>query len=351
MKQAKNDSVEFIAILKNRVLEGGDITLEEARELLAMDETELIDRLLAAAGEITRHYHGTEVALCGLVNAKSYLCGEDCAFCAQSVRYKTDARQYGLIAEDEVVETAKRFESQGIRDFCIVTSGAKLNEQEFEKVLAMFERLRRETTLNLDGSLGWLDEERLRRLKAVGVRRINSNLQTSGDYYPKIVSTHPYQERLEALDVLRRGQMEICSGGILAMGETPEDRLGMAFELKPYKPHCIPVNILNPRPGTPLENQPAPDPLEMIRTLAVFRFIHPRANIKLAGGREKNLSREDQELALRSGANGLIVGGYLTSSGNPVGEDLEMLRRAGFCLPGKCAGRPEKSACPSIPIE
>jgi biotin synthase len=344
--QADNDPEHFIDALKKRVLDGKEIAFEEARQLLAMDGAGLVARLLAAAGEITRHYHGTKVALCGLVNAKSYLCGEDCAFCAQSVRYQTGAEQYGLIPEEEVVETAKRFESQGILDFCIVTSGAKLNDREFEKVLGMFERLRRETTLNLDGSLGWLDDERLRRLKAAGVRRINSNLQTSGDYYPQIVSTHPYQERLGALDVLRRGHMEICSGGILAMGETPEDRLRMAFELKPYEPHCIPINILNPRPGTPLENQPAPDPLEMIRTIAVFRFVHPRANIKLAGGREKNLSREEQELALRSGANGLIVGGYLTSAGNPIGEDLEMLRRAGFCLPGECG--PAEKKCVAV---
>jgi biotin synthase len=324
--------------LKRRVLKGEEISFEEALFLIELPSGEDLQSLLKAAGEIVRHFHGHEIALCSLINAKSYLCTEDCGFCAQSLHFNTGAEQYPLVSEEEVLATAKRFESDGILDFCIVTSGAELKDDEFEKVLAMFQRLRRETKMNLDGSLGWLSSERIQRLKEAGVRRINNNLQTSRNYYSKIVSTHTIDKRIESLELLKAGGMEICSGGILAMGESRQDRVRLAFELKPYKPHCIPVNILNPRPGTPLENQPGADPLEMLKTIAVYRFIHPHANIKLAGGREKNLTTEDQKQALCSGANGLIVGGYLTSSGNSVQKDLEMLKQTGCSLASEACG-------------
>jgi biotin synthase len=332
--------------LKRKVIEGGEISFEEAMFLAEMDQKEDVQHLFKSAGEITRHFHDDQVALCSLINAKSYLCTEDCGFCSQSLHFNTDAEQYSLVSEETVLAAAKRFEADGIRDFCIVTSGAELSDDEFEKVLSMFRRLHRETRMNLDGSLGWLTPERIHRLKEAGVRRINNNLQTSRNYYGKIVSTHTIDQRIESLDRLKEGGMEICSGGILAMGESRRDRIQMAFELKPYQPHCIPVNILNPRPGTPLEDQPGEDPVEILKTIAVYRFIHPHANIKLAGGREKNLNSEQQETALRSGANGLIVGGYLTSAGNPVQKDLEMLRRTGCEHPsGECGSQGAEFRC------
>ena len=144
---------------------------------------------------------------------------------------------------------------------------------------------------------------------------------------PKVLSV---TELTRSIKALLEGGLELCSGGILGMGETAEDRVKLAFELKPHAPHCIPINVLNPRPGTPLENQPKPDPKEILKTIAVYRFIHPKANIKLAGGREVNLTAEEQEQALKGGANGLIIGGYLTTSGNPVEEDYKMLERAGY---------------------
>jgi biotin synthase len=237
------------------------------------------------------------------------------------------------MSPEEVVTAAKAFERKGAKNFCVVTSGGELNDEEFEQILEIYLRLQAETSMKLDGSLGFLTPERVKRLKEAGVRRFNDNLQSSREFYPKIVSTHTYDKRLETLRMLQEGNMEICSGGILGMGETREDRVKLAFELKPFHPHCLPMNILNPRPGTPLENQPAPDPLEMVKTIAVFRFIHPKANIKLAGGREVNLGTYYQEKALCGGANGLIIGGYLTTPGNPIHEDFEMLKRAGFSTP------------------
>jgi biotin synthase len=323
----------WVAALKERILQGGEATYDEALRLMAIEDAEDLEHLLARAREITFHFNSKKPGLCTLINAKSYLCGEDCGFCAQSVRFDTSADRYGLMEPEKVIEAAKRAEKNGAQNFCIVTSGAAPQDDEFKKIVEVFGRLSKETKLNLDASLGFITEVQATRLKEAGVRRFNHNLQSSREFYPKIVSTHSYDTRLETVRALLEGGLELCSGGIFGMGETPEDRVKLAFELKPYAPHCIPTNLLNPRPGTPLENQPKPDPREMLKTIAVFRFIHPRANIKLAGGREVNLTPDEQEQALRGGANGLIVGGYLTTEGNPIQEDFRMLEAAGFEAP------------------
>ncbi len=321
----------LIEELKNKVLGGGEVSFEEAMKLVEIDPAGPdMEPLLEAAREINFNFNSNEPGLCSLINAKSYLCGEDCGFCSQSVRFDTRVNRYQMMPTEEVVAAAKDFEKKGAHNFCVVTSGGELSEKEFDQVIEIYTRLKAETSMNLDGSLGFLTPERVKRLKETGVRRFNDNLQSSREFYPKIVTTHTYDKRLETLKMLQDGNMEICSGGILGMGETREDRVKLAFELKPFAPHCLPMNILNPRPGTPLENVPAPDPLEMVKTIAVYRFIHPKANIKLAGGREVNLGNQYQEMSLKGGANGLIVGGYLTTSANPMKDDFEMLKRAGF---------------------
>ncbi len=332
----------FIAELKARVLAGGEISFEEAVRLIGIEAQPDLEELLSAARDITFHFNTEEPSLCSLINAKSYLCGEDCGFCSQSVRFDTRVNRYQLLSPEEVLRAAKEFEKKGAQNFCVVTSGGELTEAEFEQVLEIYRLLKAETRLNLDGSLGFLTPERVEKLKEAGLRRFNDNLQSSREFYPKIVTTHTYDKRLETLRMLQEGDVEICSGGILGMGETREDRVKLAFELKPFRPHCLPMNILNARPGTPLENVPAPDPMEMVKTIAVFRFIHPRASIKLAGGREVNLGLLYQEMSLKGGANGLIIGGYLTTTGNPLQEDFAMLKRAGF-KPGP-AIEPQNSA-------
>jgi biotin synthase len=315
--------------LKERVLRGGEITFEEACALMEIGEGEAVDRLHRAAHEITLGFNGSRPGLCSLINAKSYLCGEDCAFCAQSVRFDTGAERYDLLDPEVILHAAKKAQSRGAKNFCLVTSGAAPAPQEFEKLAEIFARLVRETSLNIDASLGFLTEDQAARLKAAGVRRFNHNLQTSREFYPNIVSTHTYDTRLETLRALREGGLELCSGGILGMGESRQDRVRLAFELKRFQPECVPVNLLNPRPGTPLENAPPLEPEEALKTISVFRFILPRANIKLAGGREQGL-RDHQERALQGGANGLIVGGYLTTKANPIADDFAMLARAGY---------------------
>ncbi len=320
----------LITELKDRVLSGGEVSFDEAMKLINIEKEEDFDFLLEAAREMTFKLNTDEPGLCSLINAKSNLCGEDCGFCSQSVQFNTRVDTYALMDPQDVLDAALEFEKKGAKNFCVVTSGGALTEPEFNKVLDIYRLLKEKTKMSLDGSLGFLTPQRVQRLKEVGLRRFNNNLQTSREFYPKIVSTHTYDTRLETLKILIEGGMELCSGGILGMGETREDRIKLAFELKPYAPHCLPMNVLNPIAGTPLENQETPDPVEMVKTIAVYRFIHPRANIKLAGGREKNLGDYYQEKALKGGANGLIVGGYLTTEGNPMREDFEMLKRAGF---------------------
>jgi biotin synthase len=322
----------FIQELKSRVLAGGAIHRDEALRLSSIRDSATLDLLLDAAREITARFRPATPDLCSLVNAKSYLCSEDCGFCSQSSHYKTGVKRYPLMKPEEVLAQAQKAEANGIQSFCVVTSGETLSDAEFEQVLATFRLLSEQTGLRLDGSLGNLTAEQIRQLREAGMRRFNHNLQCSREFYPEIVSTHTYDQRMETLKFLGANGVEVCSGGIFGMGETEEDRIRLAFELKPYDLHCLPVNILNPRPGTPLEGRQAIDPAEVVKTVAIFRFIHPQANIKLAGGRELNLGVYFQEKALRGGANGFVVGGYLTTAGNPLAEDLEMLKSAGFSM-------------------
>ncbi|MEI7750481.1 MAG: biotin synthase BioB [Candidatus Omnitrophota bacterium] len=337
----------FIQELKSRVLAGGSITPSEALRLSSIQDFRESDLLLNAAHEITTKFRPSQADLCSLVNAKSYLCSEDCGFCSQSSHYKTGVKRYPLMSPEEILGEAIKSEANGVQSFCVVTSGETLNDAEFEQVLATFQLLSEKTRLRLDGSLGNLTAEQIRKLRAAGMRRFNHNLQCSREFYPEIVSTHTYDERMETLKFLEANGVEVCSGGIFGMGETAEDRIRLAFELKPYDLHCLPINILNPRPGTPLEGRQAISPAEVVKTVAIFRFIHPKANIKLAGGRELNLGVYFQEKALRGGANGFVVGGYLTTAGNPLQEDLDMLRRSGFSMEGACEHDARPAGCGS----
>ncbi|MBI3999541.1 MAG: biotin synthase BioB [Candidatus Omnitrophica bacterium] len=322
-------TVDTITELKDRVIQGGEITHEEAAGLIEIEDPKLLDFLRKSAHEITLAFNSNKAGLCSLINAKSYLCGEDCGFCAQSVRFETSVARYELLESDVIVEAAKKAEKFGAQNFCIVTSGGALSDHEFERIIDVVRQLKKETKLGVDGSLGFMTPERITRLKEAGMRRLNNNLQSSREFYPSIVSTHSYDMRLETNETIREGEIELCSGGILGMGESREDRLNLAFELKKFMPECLPVNVLNPRPGTPLEHVPQLDNFEILKTIAVYRFILPKANIKLSAGREVTLGAE-QDKALQGGANGLIVGGYLTTAANPVQDDLAMLRRTGY---------------------
>jgi biotin synthase len=285
--------------------------------------------LAAVANRVRMTFKGNRVDLCSLLNAKSGKCSEDCAFCAQSGHYQTEASVYPLMDGDRMVEEARVVQKMGTERFCLISSGRQLNDKEFETVLQALDRIRKETDLALDCSFGTLNRERAEALRKVGVTRYNHNLETAESHFGKICTTHSFQDRVRTVEILKGQGFSICSGGIIGLGESARQRLELAFSLKELGIDCIPLNILNPRPGTPLENSKPLPPLEIIKTISVFRLILPESTIKIAGGREVNL-RDLQSLALLAGANGLIVGNYLTTAGRSPEDDLAMLQDLGF---------------------
>jgi biotin synthase len=312
----------------DRVLEGGSVSMEEILPLLEAEGPDIID-LAAVANRVRVEFNGNEIDLCSLLNAKSGKCSEDCAFCAQSAHYKTESLVYPMMDTNRIVDEAKKAQRKGTGRFCLITSGRELNDEEFETILRALDRIRQETTLDLDCSLGTLSEERAEALKKVGVTRYNHNLETAETHFPKICTTHSFRDRIKTIEVLKDQGFSICCGGIIGLGESPQQRLELAFSLRKLGIDCIPFNILNPRPGTPLEHSEGIPPIEIIKTISLFRLVLPKGTIKIAGGREANL-RDLQSLALLAGANGLIVGNYLTTPGRNAEDDLTMIRDVGF---------------------
>lgn len=312
----------------DKVLEGGSVSMKEILPLLEAKGPDVMD-LVAVANRVRVEFNGNEIDLCSLLNAKSGKCSEDCAFCAQSAHYQTDAPTYPLMNADQMVKEAREAQKRRTGRFCLISSGRQLNDKEFEVILSGLNRIRKETTLDLDCSLGTLSEERAEALKRVGVTRYNHNLETAETHFQKICTTHSFRDRIKTIEVLKDQGFSICCGGIIGLGESPQQRLELAFSVKQLGIECIPFNILNPRPGTPLEHSEAIPPIEIIKTISLFRLVLPKGTIKIAGGREANL-RDLQSLALLAGANGLIVGNYLTTPGRNAEDDLTMIKDVGF---------------------
>ena len=326
----RNPMKTRIRRIGDKVLEGRDVSMKDALPLLGAKGPDILD-LAAVANRVREEFNGNEIDLCSLLSAKSGRCPEDCAFCAQSAHYKTEAPVYPLLDVERMVKEAKEAQARGTRRFCLITSGREPNDKEFEVILGALDRIRRETTLDLDCSLGTLSEERADSLKKVGVTRYNHNVETAQSYFPQICSTHSYGDRVKTIEVLKKQGFSICCGGIIGLGESPRQRLELAFSLKQLGIDCIPFNILNPRPGTPLEHSESIPPMEIIKTISLFRLVLPKGTIKIAGGREANL-RDLQSLALLAGANGLIVGNYLTTPGRSAEDDFRMIKDSGFKL-------------------
>jgi biotin synthase len=230
---------------------------------------------------------------------------------------------------DQMVQEARNAQKSRTGRFCLISSGRDLNDKEFETVLNTLSQIRIETDLALDCSFGTLTQERAEALKKVGVTRYNHNLETAESHFSRICTTHSFQDRVRTIEILKDQGFSICCGGIIGLGESAQQRLELAFSLKALGIDCIPLNILNPRPGTPLESSDPIPPMEIIKTIALFRLVLPKGTLKIAGGREVNL-RDLQSLALLAGANGLIVGNYLTTPGRSAEADLTMIRDLGF---------------------
>lgn len=328
MNSQKKTYLGIIQEVEDRIIAGGRISRFEAEILLDIPG-DCFMRLAAAADRVRIYFKGHFFDACSLINARSGRCSEDCAYCAQSVRNQADCKTYGLLPGEEILAAAGAAHAAGASRFCAVTSGGALSSQDFDSLLASLKTVNAEVDIALDASLGFLDEQRASRLLAAGVTRYNHNLETSCEYYSEICTTHKYDQRVATVETVLRTGMSACSGGIIGLGETPLQRLDLAFSLAELGVDCVPVNILDPRPGTPLADSVPPEPLEIIKTLALFRLILPKTTIKIAGGREKNLG-DFQGMALRSGANGMIIGGYLTTGGRDLEDDLKMIRLAGF---------------------
>lgn len=317
--------MRFSEDMARRVLRGQEITKQEAL-LLARED---IDSLCAAADMIRRQRCGDTFELCSIANGKSGKCPEDCKYCAQSAHYPTNTGFYDLLDEKELVNAARRSLEGGARRFSIVTSGRKLSCGEVKRLCGIYRAIKKEyPQLRLCASHGLLDRQEFAMLAEAGVERYHNNLETSRGFFGHICSTHSYGDKLETIRRAREAGLAVCSGGIIGMGERMADRIDMALQLRDLDIRSVPLNILNPIKGTPLENMPPLTENEARRSAAIFRFLLPDAAIRLAGGRIR--LRESGREMLRAGVNAAITGDMLTTAGITFQSDMEMILSCGF---------------------
>ncbi|MEG1847822.1 MAG: biotin synthase BioB [Lachnospiraceae bacterium] len=316
---------ENIQALKNRVLQGEVVTRSEALILYQAP----LEELCTAANEIRAHYCGTQFDLCTIVNGKSGQCSENCKFCAQSSHYHTCVEEYPLLSITELVNQAKHNHEQGIARYSIVTSGKRLSEKEVEQMCLAVKKIKEDVGISVCVSFGLLQEAQYRALKLAGVSRVHNNLETSRRNFPNICTTHTFEDKIAAIKAAQAAGLTVCSGGIMGLQEeTPEDRIDMALVLRELCIKSIPVNVLNPIPGTPFEdNQPLTKD-EVRRIIAVYRFILPDAFIRMAGGR--GLLGDKGASCFLSGANAAISGDMLTTAGITVETDLQLIKELGY---------------------
>lgn len=314
----------IIEEIKEKALSGQGASREEAEWLAAYPD---IDALCDAADEICRHWHGDVVDSCSIVNARSGLCGEDCKWCAQSARYATGCSAYSSLPDDDVMRAARANEKEGIRRFSLVTSGRTVSKKDLPAFCATIRRLSENTGLYLCASMGLLDEERMRMLADAGVRRYHCNMETSSRFFGTLCSTHTPDDKKRTIAAARKCGLEVCSGGIIGMGETMSDRIDFALELRDLDVDSVPINILNPIKGTPLQDVPLISEDEIIRTVAVFRFILPTKSLRFAGGRMR-LSHDSMLRIMKGGMNGVLMGDMLTTVSNTIADDRVLFREA-----------------------
>lgn len=317
-------SAAMIIDLGEKVLSGYALDFDEALQLVETS-TEDIPLLMAYAHKIRHRFMGSNIELCGIINARSGMCSEDCKFCSQSVFHHTTAAVYPLLPTATLVDAARRIEDSGATRVSLVTSGKGMEmDEDFPEILESLQAIIEQTSLEVCANLGTISPSQARQLAAIGIKRYAHNLETSELFYPTICTTHPYSERIATVQAARNAGLQLCTGGIIGLSESWHDRIAMALALRELAVESIPLNILNPLPGTALEHIRPPQPLEILKTFAMFRFLLPHAIIRPAGGREMNL-RDFQGSVMLAGANGLIIGNYLTFTGRNIDSDRQLV--------------------------
>lgn len=317
---------EILEEIRKKGLRGESISREEA---IWASNYEDLDALCDIANDICRHWLGTVVDSCSIVNARSGLCGEDCKWCAQAVRHHTGCETYNFLDPEEVLKAAEANVKAGIKKLSLVTSGRAVTKRDLRNFCDTYRRLADETDLHLCASMGLLGEEEMKMLKEAGVSRYHCNMETSSNFFPTLCTTHTPEDKKRTIAAARKCGMEVCSGGIIGMGETMTDRIDFAFELSDLNVDSVPINILNPIPGTPLENTPLISEEDIIRTVAIFRFILPKKSLRFAGGRMR-LSHDSMLRIMTGGMNGVLMGDMLTTVSNTIAEDHVLFREAGL---------------------
>ena len=310
--------------LTDEVLGGRLITKEEAIDLYEHP----LEELCECADQIRRHFCSNQFDICTIINGKSGRCSENCRFCAQSAHNHTCASEYPLLPDEEMIQQAESNHGQGVLRYSIVTSGKKLSDGEVDAMCRVVEKIRRDVGISVCVSFGLLNEQQFRKLKAAGVTRVHNNLETSRKNFSNICTTHTFDDKIQAIRAAQAAGLSVCSGGIMGLGETPEDRIDMAFTLRDLGVKSVPVNMLNPIPGTPFEHNQKLTEKDMRRIVAVYRFILPSASIRLAGGR--GLLSDKGKSCFTSGANAVISGDMLTTAGITVKTDMELLNELGY---------------------
>lgn len=323
--------------IRDRVIEGGVPTKEEAHRLLTVSGQQPLLALMAAGSAVREHFRGDRVHLCALISAKTGKCSENCKFCAQSAHYDTGSNDHPIYEATRIAEAAFDAERMGVDTFCIVNATRRPSKKEMAIILDAVKMIRAKSDIDVDCSIGFLSRDDAAALRDAGVTTINHNLETAKEHFPNVCTTHTYEDRVDTVCTAKAMGLKACSGGILGMGETERHRVDLAFALRDLKVDCVPINVLNPRPGTPLEGNSPPPPLDILKTIAMFRLVIPWATIKLAGGREVNL-RDLQASAFMAGANGMIVGGYLTTPGRNFLQDHQMIKDLGLHTSKQPAG-------------
>ncbi|MFC6865165.1 biotin synthase BioB [Halomicroarcula sp. GCM10025817] len=315
-----------------RVLDGDRLDRRDGLGLIAQP----VDALAAGADHVRRELGDGTVDACSIVNAKAGNCAEDCGFCAQSVHFDTGIDEYGFLGPEEILAAARRAERDGAQRFGIVVAEKGVSREqrpeEWAEVIEAIRLVRDETAVEVDASLGILTETEAEILADEGVNHYNHNIETSPGYFPDVVQSHTFEDRVHTLEVAKAAGMDLCAGVILGMGESPTDRVDAAIALQDIGVSSLPVNILNPVAGTPLAERGLPDITTeaVVKTIAVYRLLHPDARVRLTGGREVNLDTDGQVAALEAGADGLLTGDYLTTEGQSAADDLAIIEAAGL---------------------